>query len=193
VESSLCTAAPYIQNRKSIPTYEINTLTYALCFWQFVIQVKIVACIGRFVSEFTWGNIFAVGLLVKYFATAHLFIININSVFEKIIRWSDGDRISAEWKGRAWKALASHQLDSRKVTWYSGGSHTRSNTLSITRYHSRTFRWGFKSENKTLSTTKRKLLLNFLNLLFVILFIKHRLWVPKTALVSITQIILQQK
>jgi len=30
---------PYIQNRKSIPTYEINTLTYAFCFWQFVVQV----------------------------------------------------------------------------------------------------------------------------------------------------------
>ena len=48
-------------------------------------------CIGRFVSEFTEGNIFAVELVVKYFATAHLFIININSVFEKIIRLSDGD------------------------------------------------------------------------------------------------------
>jgi len=82
---------PYIQNRKSIPTYKINTLTYAFCFWQFVIQVWIVACIGRFVSEFTEGNIFAVELVVKYFATAHLSIININSVFEEVIRWSDGD------------------------------------------------------------------------------------------------------
>ena len=82
---------PYIQNRKSIPTHKIITLTYAFCLWQFVIQVWRVACIGRFVSEFTEGNIFAGELVVKYFATAHLFIININSVFEEIIRWSDGD------------------------------------------------------------------------------------------------------
>jgi len=33
----------------------------------------------------------AVELVVKYFATAQLFIININSVFEEIIRWGDGD------------------------------------------------------------------------------------------------------
>jgi len=77
---------PYIQNRKSIPTYKINALTYAFCPWQFVIQVRIAACIGRFVSEFTEGNIFAVELVVKYFATAHLFMINISSVFEEIIR-----------------------------------------------------------------------------------------------------------
>ena len=82
---------PYIQNRKSIPTYKINTLTYVFCFWQFVIQVRIVACTGRFVSEFAEGTILAVELVVKYFATAHLFIININSVFEEVIRWSDGD------------------------------------------------------------------------------------------------------
>jgi len=30
---------PYTKNRKSIPTYKINTLTYAFCFWQFVVQV----------------------------------------------------------------------------------------------------------------------------------------------------------
>jgi len=77
---------PYIQNKKSIPTYKVNTLTYAFCFWQFVIQILIVACIGLFVSEFTEGNIFAEESVVKYFATAHLFIININSVFEEIIR-----------------------------------------------------------------------------------------------------------
>jgi len=77
---------PYIQNRKSNPTYKLTTLTYAFCLWQFAIQVLIVACIGRFVSEFTEGNSFAVELVVKYFATAHLFIININSVFEEIIR-----------------------------------------------------------------------------------------------------------
>jgi len=36
--------------------------------------------------------IFAVELDVKYFSTAYLFIININSVlFGEIIRWSDGD------------------------------------------------------------------------------------------------------
>jgi len=29
---------PYIQNRKSISTYTINTLTYAFCSWQFVLQ-----------------------------------------------------------------------------------------------------------------------------------------------------------
>jgi len=77
---------PYFHNRKSIPTYKINTLAYAFCFWQFVIQVSIVACIRHFVSEFAEGNILAVELVVKYFATAHLFIININSVFEEIIR-----------------------------------------------------------------------------------------------------------
>ena len=36
--------------------------------------------------QFTEGTIFAVELVVEYFATAHLFIININSVFEEIIR-----------------------------------------------------------------------------------------------------------
>jgi len=41
----------------------------------------VVACIERFVSEFTEGDIFAVELVVKYFATAHLYIINIDSVF----------------------------------------------------------------------------------------------------------------
>ena len=30
---------PYIQNRKSIPRYKLNTLTYAFCLWQFVVQV----------------------------------------------------------------------------------------------------------------------------------------------------------
>jgi len=34
---------PYIQRRKSIPTYKINTLTYAFCFWQFVVEVQVVA------------------------------------------------------------------------------------------------------------------------------------------------------
>ena len=62
------------QNRKSIPTYKLNTLTYAFCLWQFVIQV---------VME---GNIPAAELVVKHFTTAHLFTININSVFEEIIR-----------------------------------------------------------------------------------------------------------
>jgi len=80
-----CCASSHIQNKKSIPIYKTNTLPYAFCFWHFVIQVKIVDCIGRFVSEFTEGNILAVEL-VKYFSTAHLFIININSVFEEIIR-----------------------------------------------------------------------------------------------------------
>jgi len=28
---------PYIQNRKSIPTYKINTLTHAFCFGQYVV------------------------------------------------------------------------------------------------------------------------------------------------------------
>ena len=65
---------PYIQNRKSIPTYKSNTLTYAFCLWQFAIQV---------VME---GNIPAAELVVKHFATAHLFTININSVFEETIR-----------------------------------------------------------------------------------------------------------
>jgi len=37
------------------------------------------------------GIISAVELDVKHFVTAHLFIININSVSEEIIRWSDGD------------------------------------------------------------------------------------------------------
>ena len=82
---------PYIQNRKSTPTDKINTLTYVFCFWQVVVQVSVVACTECFVSEFTKGNIFAVELDAKYCVTAHLFIININSVFEEIIRWSDGD------------------------------------------------------------------------------------------------------
>jgi len=77
---------PCNQNRKSIPTYTLNTLTYAFCLWQFVIQVQVVTCIGRFVSEFPEGNIFAVELVVEYLGTAHLFTININSVFEEIIR-----------------------------------------------------------------------------------------------------------
>ena len=45
-----------------------------------------VACIECLISEFTEGNIFAVEIDVKYFSTAHLFIININSVFEAIIK-----------------------------------------------------------------------------------------------------------
>ena len=32
---------PYIQNIKSIPTYKINTLMYAFCFWQFVVQMQV--------------------------------------------------------------------------------------------------------------------------------------------------------
>jgi len=70
-----------IQNRKSITTYKINTLSYVICFWQLV-----VACHECFISEFSKGNIFAAELDVKYFTTANLFIININSVFEQIVR-----------------------------------------------------------------------------------------------------------
>jgi len=51
---------PYIQNRKCIPTYKINTLTYAFHFWQFVVQAKVAA------SDFTKGNIFVEELDVKY-------------------------------------------------------------------------------------------------------------------------------
>jgi len=65
---------PYIQNRKSIPTYKLKTHTYAFCLWQFVIQV------------FMERNIPAAELVVKHFATAQLFTININSVFEEIVR-----------------------------------------------------------------------------------------------------------
>ena len=35
--------------------------------------------------------IYAVELDVKYFATPHLFIMDIHSVFEEIIKWSNGD------------------------------------------------------------------------------------------------------
>ena len=46
-----------IQNRKSIPTYKLNTLTYAFCFLQFAVQVQVVACIECLISEFMEGNI----------------------------------------------------------------------------------------------------------------------------------------
>jgi len=65
---------PHIQNRKGIPTYKISTLTYAFCFWHFVNQV------------FMEGNNPGAELVVKHFATAQLFTININSVFEELIR-----------------------------------------------------------------------------------------------------------
>jgi len=74
------------RTHKSIPSYKINTLTYAFCFWQFFVQVQVVAYIGCLISEFTKGNIFVVELGVKYFATVHLFIMKINSVLEEIIR-----------------------------------------------------------------------------------------------------------
>ena len=73
------------------PDFYCNTLTYAFCFWQFVVKVQLVACTECFVSEFTEGDIFAVELDAKYFITAYLFKININSVFEETFRWSDGD------------------------------------------------------------------------------------------------------
>jgi len=56
---------------------------------QFASGSLVVACIEyrlQFISELSKGNIFAAELDVKYFTTAHLFITNINSVFEQIVR-----------------------------------------------------------------------------------------------------------
>ena len=77
---------PYIQNRKRIPPYKINTLNGCILLLAVCCSSISSRCIERIVSECMEDNIFAVELVVKYFATAHLFIININSVFQEIVR-----------------------------------------------------------------------------------------------------------
>ena len=64
---------PYIQNEQAFLHIKL-------------IQLRMHFASGTLLSEFTEGNIFAVELDAKYFVTAHLFIININTVFEEIIR-----------------------------------------------------------------------------------------------------------
>jgi len=43
-------------------------------------------CIECLISEYTEASIISVDLVAEYVAKAYLFIININSVFEEIIR-----------------------------------------------------------------------------------------------------------
>ena len=58
----------------------MNTLLAVCCS---SVGIAYIECL---ISEFTKENIFVVELDIKYFATAHLFIINMISVLEETIR-----------------------------------------------------------------------------------------------------------
>jgi len=67
----------------------IKLVHLRLHFFLDVCRSNVVSCLHLclcLISKCTKGNIFMVALVVKYFATVHLFIINTNSVLEEIIR-----------------------------------------------------------------------------------------------------------